>query len=117
MTQLDWQQKFIANTGYTYERLPKIAWIWWQNPTNQHSLRLTKSGYEWTKKHSKIHYNEVRLSHHLVAKHFLQLERLLKSPYYIKGKSICLVSESDAIMLQLHAGNLAQYLDNLERNT
>jgi len=48
----------------------------------------------------------------------LQLERLLQEPYYIRNLTHLIVaSETDAVMLQLHAGDLAQYLDNLQSNT
>ncbi len=44
----------------------------------------------------------------------LQLDRLMTAPYYISGrKQIQLFGEADAIMLQLHGSNLAQYLENL----
>jgi hypothetical protein len=44
----------------------------------------------------------------------LQLDHLMTAPYYIGSrKQIQLFGEADAIMLQLHANNLAQYLDNL----
>ena len=47
----------------------------------------------------------------------LQLERLLDQPYYIPTyKRILVLDETTAVMLQLHAGNLAQYLDNLQEN-
>jgi hypothetical protein len=45
----------------------------------------------------------------------LQLERLLQEPYFVKDLTHLIVSsETDAVMLQLHAGNLSQYLDNLQ---
>jgi len=44
----------------------------------------------------------------------LQLDRLLASPYFVRDrKHIELMGEQDAIMLELHASNLKQYLDNL----
>ena len=61
-------------------------------------------------------YIEVKISHEVRFRQLLQLERLLKEPYYIRGRTIVLSSERDAIMLQLHAGDLARYLDNLESN-
>ena len=44
----------------------------------------------------------------------LQLDHLMTAPYYIGSrKQIQLFGEADAIMLQLHSNNLAQYLENL----
>ena len=45
---------------------------------------------------------------------FLQLDQLMTEPYYIGSrKQIQLFGEADVIMLELHGGNLAQYLENL----
>jgi hypothetical protein len=66
-------------------------------------------------KHSQWQYHDVKLSHKIGSKHLLQLERLLQEPYYIQNSTHLVVSsETDAVMLQLHAGNLSQYLDNLQ---
>ena len=47
----------------------------------------------------------------------LQLERLLDKPYFIMTyKKILVLDETTAIMLQLHAGDLGTYLDNLQAN-
>jgi len=44
----------------------------------------------------------------------LQLDHLMTSPYCLVSRNaIKLLSEEDAIMLQLHAGNLEQFLNNL----
>lgn len=116
--QWEFQQRFIVAAGYPDpKRFVGVEYTWWQNPTNKNSLRLTKTGYTWTQKYCGIKYTEIKISHDVRPKHLLQLERLLAEPYYIRGKTIVLSGERDIIMLQLHAGNLAQYLDNLESNT
>jgi len=48
----------------------------------------------------------------------LQLEQLFTAPYYILQTNITIhvFSDVDAVMLQLHAGNLKQYLNNLSSN-
>lgn len=47
-------------------------------------------------------------------RHLLQLDHLIASPYYIQSRNFLqLFGEDDAIMLSLHGGDLAQYLDNL----
>ncbi len=44
----------------------------------------------------------------------LQLDRLMTAPYYIRSRHFLeLFGEADAIMLNLHANNLAQYLNTL----
>jgi hypothetical protein len=117
VTQHEWQQKFIVASEHPRpQNFAGVEYTWWVNPTNNNSLRLTKIGHNWTQKYCGIKYTEVKISHTVYFKQLLQLERLLKEPYYIQGKTILLSGEMDAIMLQLHAGNLAQYLDNLESN-
>ena len=95
--------------------------ILWTNPINENSVRLTRSGFEWTKRYCGIKYTEVSLSHDIMSKHLLQLERLLKHPYYVRtstvrGQGLWLYDEADAVMITLHGGNLGQYLDSLEIN-
>ena len=116
--QRQFQERFIIAAGYPVERFTGVEFTWWFNPTNHNSMRLTKTGYVWTTKHSQWPYHEVKLSHKIGTKHLLQLERLLREPYYIRDLTHLVVSsETDAVMLQLHAGDLAQYLDNLQSNT
>ena len=113
--QRQFQERFIIAAGYPVERFTGVEFTWWFNPTNHNGLRLTRTGYQWTTKHSRWRYHEVTLSHKISSKHLLQLERLLQEPYYIKDLSHLIVSsETDAVMLQLHAGNLSQFLDNLQ---
>lgn len=46
----------------------------------------------------------------------LQLDHLMTSPYYLANRNLIkLLGEQDAIMLELHAGDLAKYLSDLER--
>ncbi len=89
-------------------------------------MRLTKLGYGFVTKFTNLKFAEVNLSHDINSKHLLQLERLIEEPYHLKyynknnfavpqkRGTIYLLGEQDALMLLLHAGNLAQYLDNLQ---
>ena len=90
---------------------------WWQNPLNPTSFRLTKTGYYWFASIAKIAGHTIELEEKIMPKHLLQLEKLFSEPYYIENlKTIVVYSETDAVMLQLHSGDLATYLDNLESN-
>lgn len=118
MTQHEWQQKFIVASEHPRpQNFAGVEYTWWVNPTNNNSLRLTKIGHDWTQKYCGIKYITVNVSHDIRPVHLLKLERLFTEPYCIRGKTIMLSSERDAIMIQLHAGNLAQYLDNLALDT
>jgi hypothetical protein len=110
------RQRFITESGYPPGSFEGIEKAWWRNPINHDSLRLSTFGYNWLKKNTKLKFTEIELSHALVSKHLIQLERLITEPYYIKTGKLCLLGEQDAIMLHLHAGNLAQYLDNMQNS-
>ena len=111
--------KSIHSTGrqrefeHTLFRGPRPNQVW-QNPLNPDSLRLTSQAYSvLTKYENKTNYPfkfEVAMTNLML----LQLDRLMTEPYYIGSrKQIQLFGEADAIMLQLHGNNLAQYLENL----
>jgi len=91
---------------------------WWFNPINPASLRLTREALAWINKHTKIQAHRVKLQRGLGGRQFLQLERLLTSPYVIDTyNAIIIFDETTLIMLQLHAGDLNTYLQNLEDNS
>ena len=89
----------------------------WSNPTNPNSLRLRPQAYKWILKRSDFKFFTIDLQRPIAGRQYLQLERLLTSPYVVINlKTIAVHSETDAIMLQLNAGDLVSYLNNLEAN-
>jgi hypothetical protein len=96
-----------------------VGYHLWMNPTNPNSLRLTKDGYQWYVKEVKLKPYDIKIpeDQKIYPRQLLQLERLFEEPYYIKNLTHMIVfGERDAVMLQLHAGNLRDYLNNLEEN-
>jgi hypothetical protein len=80
-------------------------------------MRLSKVGAIWLAKKTDFVVHAIQLDKPITPKMLLQLERLLTEPYFIKDlKELWVHSEQDAIMLTLHAGNLANYLDSLQDN-
>lgn len=113
------QVEVISIAGFDPTRFVGVEHQWWQNPTNPNSLRLTTIGYKWFTTVAKLKAYEIKLpeKEYILPKHYLQLEKLFEEPYYIKGRSVISVfGERDAVMLQLHAGDLTSYLNNLESN-
>ena len=91
--------------------LPKQIW---QNTLNPDSLRLTSNAYSVLTKYENNKHYPFKLEVAMTNRMLLQLDQLMTAPYYIGSrKQIQLFGEADAIMLQLHGSNLAQYLDNL----
>lgn len=113
--QYQWQVDAIATAGYEPDRFIGVEHQWWQNSINPNSLRLTSLGHKWFTQNAKFKSYQIDLTDKILPRQMLQLERLIKSPYYIKQlKTIYVYGEQDAVMLQLHGGNLVAYLDNLE---
>jgi hypothetical protein len=111
-----WTRKLIDNVEPGAEWVG-VEYTWWYNPTNRNGLRLTSIGYKWINKHTDLKFYIVNLQNKIVGRQYLQLERLLSAPYFIsKSDQIGVHSETDAVMLQLHAGDLVTYLNNLENN-
>jgi len=113
------QVEVIALAGYDPARFVGVEHQWWYNPINHNSLRLTHVGFKWFTQHGKLKSYEIKLpeDQKILPKHYLQLEKLFEEPYYIKSRaSIVVFGERDAVMLQLHAGDLTSYLNNLESN-
>ena len=116
--QAGWQHDVIATAGFDPAGFVGVEFTWWKNPLNTHSLRLTAVGHKWFATTARQRFYQIDLIEKILPRHLLQLERLVHSPYYIKSsQTLYVLSEQDAIMLQLHGGDLATYLDNLAANS
>ena len=122
-----WVQQFLSNQTnhkkdletigkgwyYVHESNPK-RYTFWTNPLNEESLRLSRSGFQWVKDCTSLPFWKVSIKTEMLPKTFLKLEKALSAPYYIDNlKSLTVFSEEDLIMIQLHAGDLETYLDNI----
>jgi hypothetical protein len=98
--------------GLRYQKLDTPA-SWWHNPINPNSLRLTKSAFVILEKQSNIPKWKCELTHTILPKTMIQLEKHFTNPYYIYNmKTLYVFDERDFFILTLHANNLQQYLDN-----
>ena len=117
--RVEWRNKAIAAAGYDPQRdfTGESFARWWFNGINPTSLRLSRAGAKWFIENAKFQFYTIKLSTPITGKQFLQLEKLFDAPYVISSsKQVHMLDEANYIMLQLNAGNLAQYLDNLEDN-
>ena len=106
--QEQWLATFSEQAGHT----PSIDI--WRNPLNHDSLRLTDPGYRWALEKCKQTAYKIKVDKSMSNRVLLQLDRLMTAPYHVHGRTqIDLLGEQDAVMLQLHAGNLEQFLNNL----
>jgi hypothetical protein len=89
--------------------------VWWMNPTDPNSLRLTLQGLQFVKANLKLQSYEFVLPAELTNHNLMQLERSFQGMYYLlKRQKIIVFEESEALMLTLHGSDLKSYLDNLE---
>lgn len=116
--QREYQRRVITEAGQDPNIFEEMIKIWWRNPTNHNSLRLTNFGLKFFKDSLKQKTYNIKLEENSIkSKHLLQLERLFTAPYFVKNTELIVFGEQDAIMLQLHAGDLNAYLDNLQINS
>jgi len=115
--QQSYTEGILAAAGHSTSEYTKYIKVWWWNHTNPNSLQLSKSGWQFIRKFTKIPLYECALSEPLRNRTLIQLSRFFTCPYYLPGKDkIILLGEEETVLLKLHADNLQQYLDNLELN-
>lgn len=95
-----------------------IRQVIWFNPTEDSSLRLTHSGYNFFKKLGYKGY-EINLEQQgLVNKHLLILERHFPGVYMlVNAKKIILFDEEYASLIILMNNDLVRYLETLVQSS
>lgn len=89
--------------------------LWWQNPLDSESLRLSMPGLACVRNELKLKIYSFELPDEITNQNLLQLERYFPSMYYlVKRQKLFVFEEAEAMMLTLHANNLKSYLENLE---
>ena len=113
--QQNYTEGILAAAGHSSSEYPQYIKVWWWNYTEPTNLRLSKTGFQFIKKHTQIPLYECSLSEPLRNRTLIQLSRLFTCPYYIeKPDKLILLGEQETVLLKLHADNLQQYLDNLQ---
>jgi hypothetical protein len=105
---------FCAQGNIPAAKTTEMQLLWWMNPTDPHSLRLSAYGLKYAKVDLKLKSYEFALAEELNNLHLMQLERLFQGMYYLmKRQKIIVFEEQEAMMLTLHGNNLKQYLDTI----
>jgi len=116
--QQSYTEGILVAAGHDPSDYSQYIKIWWWNHTDPISLRLSKSGLQFIKKFTKIPIHSIPISHPLLSTHLIKLARIDLGPYYLivreKDATIMVLDQEVATMLMLHAGNLGQYLENLQ---
>jgi hypothetical protein len=105
----------MLSAGMNINDFSECEVLWWYNYRNPTSMRLSKEGHHFYTRTLRVPVYLITITTPLVCRTYLQLERVFTTPYYLThaGK-LSVFDEQVCIMLQLHAGNLAQYLDNMQ---
>ena len=91
---------------------------WWTTPHSPIGFRLTPEGNRFLKDVLQLQHYQFKIKENNVKslKLFLQMNKYLTAPYYLKGQNtIIFYGETDATMIGLYGGDLAQYLENFTR--
>lgn len=90
--------------------------IWFFNPLNAASMRLTKLGYLFCTKNVEIEHYQHHIPQKILPKTLLQMEKYLPCPYYINDLTdLRVFDEHTSIVLSLYNNNLHQYLNNIDQ--
>ena len=119
LNQSEYTRVFLQAAGMDEQKNTSDYWLkFWWNHTNPNHLRLSVIGIKFIKKETKIPIHVVEVTHPLLSTHLIKLSRINIGPYYLHVRNqesvIMLLDSEAATMLTLHAGNLGQYLENLQ---
>ena len=90
--------------------------VWFFNPLNAGSMRLTKTGYQFCTITAKFQQYQHEIPTKLMPKTLLQMEKNFPYPYYLPTLSdLRLFDERTSLTLTLYANDLQQYLNNIDK--
>lgn len=113
-TQRQLTEIFCAQGNVPVANVTDMQKLWWMNPTDPVSLRLSAYGLKYVKVDLKLKSYEFALEEELNNMHLMQLERLFQGMYYLmKRQKLIVFEEQEAMMLTLHGNNLKGYLESL----
>ena len=98
------------------DSLHHLRQVWFFNPLNAASMRLTKTGYQFCIINVNIQQYRHQIPTKLMPKTLLQMEKNFPYPYYLPTLSdLRLFDERTSLTLTLYANDLQQYLDNIDQ--
>jgi len=118
-TQLEWTRVFLKQKNSTnieidQQTVDYFRIVYWFNPTNERSMRLTDAGFD-----NLLSFNIQHFSHKLdcaiLPKTLVQLEKFFTEPYFIHHLNcIKTFDEATSLTLTLYNNNLQSYLDHTQ---
>ena len=99
--------------GSVKDNIDHFRKVWFFNPLNAASMRLTKTGFQFCTKTAEIQHYRHDFGGVLLPKMLLQMEKYFPCPYYITYDcELRLFDEATSITLSLYGNDLQKYLDN-----
>lgn len=92
---------------------------WWNTRSKSHGgLRLTEQGINFIKGPADIKIFEIDLpkEYHATAQTLIWLDQFLESPFYLKNRTITVISEKSAFELYLFSGDIRKFGYNKSLN-
>jgi hypothetical protein len=99
--------------GSVKDNIEHFRKVWFYNPLNAASMRLTKTGFKFCTINAQIQHYQHDFGGLLLPKTLLQMEKYFPCPYYITFHcKLKLLDEATSITLSLYDNDLQKYLDN-----
>jgi hypothetical protein len=92
---------------------------WWMFPFSPIGLRLTKEGSTFLYSDLKLQNYKYKIKADTVKtlRLYLRMNKYLSSPFYLQtNDTIIFYGETDAVMMGIMGGDIAQYLENFTRD-
>ena len=99
--------------GTVRDNIDHFRKVWFFNPLNASSMRLTKTGFQFCTKHVEIMHYKHPIEEKILPKTLLLMEKYLPAPYYISYQNeLRVFDERTSMTLILYDNDLQKYLDN-----
>ena len=99
--------------GSVKDSIDHFRKVWFFNPLNAASMRLTKTGFQFCTKNAEIQHYRHAIDMVLLPKTLLQMEKYFPAPYYISyHNELRIFDQATSVTLSLYGNDLQKYLDN-----
>jgi len=86
--------------------------VWFFNPLNAGSMRLTKTGFQFCTINADIEQYRHEITEKIMPKTLLQMEKYLPCPYFVFNLTeVRIFDQETSVMLTLYNNDLQKYLD------
>lgn len=115
MTKDQYTLLFLKSAGLdtSVDNIKEYGKLWWWNTRSKSygGLRLTEQGINFVKDPADIKTFEIGLprEYHATPQTLIWLDQFLESPFYLKNRTITVISEKAAFELYLFSGDIRKF--------